>query len=835
MDAGENSQVNPFRTCDENGKPVQFRLSTPEASRAVHQYLEQEDAKDAVRRGNIQRMYDMWLPYPKEEQVRNGKRANTNINAGGLFGTIKSMVAVIQDLALDTIPLVEMRPARPAQAGPDAARKAAIYAEGFSNTLRDGRRFLPCLAHMVKESSLFGLGPVMFRAQLDYQPVPLRRGQLKFPPNTKALSSDAEFLTVEHDLDAAYLFRLFDDPKHSAAEGWNLDEVKRFLVATFVKLAPTESTPGAVMGNSAIESAIALWRQNRGVDTNQFQTLNVVSDFVREVSGKRGISHSIRVAAATQREIAGEDPLNRGEEKFLFRKADAYENFDQCLIWLPASVDEFQARSLRGVASMLYPAEDVANKMLCSTVDGALAAMSITLVNKVPNSREVSITTSGAYTVFGPDLSYPQGAQSIPNFQQLVGIRELVQSATYNNALGIRGAAAAPERVYTGADRKSQAQVELEAEAAAKVDRAGYIMRTTVFDLIFRESFRRFAKLVELPEEGRTAYPEVQAFIDWCEGQGIDYDTLKADLSEFKVFMCRDLVLGGGASKAAALMGMLDRLGGNFDEQGRINATRDIVYLTLGRVAADRYRPENDRSSLPSDSASHATIENNMMLSGMPTLVGIDQLHWTHIPVHGQPIEQIIQSFQQGQTQDPQRDLDILSAVTDHIREHLQYGRTQTGMEGTAKAIEANLRSLSPVIKGLTMAAATIEKERAAEEAKQQAELEKLQKAASDAELQPKLAKVQADKEVAMLEVNAKHEARMADIANRGTAAAMLAQAKAEAVPPAVTKVSGTLAGLQQGMKISSGNEPTLGAFGEPPRREGALAPLFSDEDLAGQ
>jgi hypothetical protein len=160
-------------------------------------------------------------------------------------------------------------------------------------------------------------------------------------------------------------------------------------------------------------------------------------------------------------------------------------------------------------------------------------------------------------------------------------------------------------------------------------------------------------------------------------------------------------------------------------------------------------------------------------------------------------------------------------------------------MEDSAKEIERNLTSLSPVVKGLTLAAASIEKERKAEEAKQQVEMEKLQQAASEAELRPKLAKVEQDGRLAMREQDLKHEARMADIANRGEAQAYVAGAKADTarqaaeakiegqVPEAVTRTSAMLGSLLQGSQISSGRQPTTEALGQPPPQ-----PLFTDEDL---
>lgn len=839
MAAGESDfdRGNPFATCDANGKPVEYRISSPVASRAIYDKVVQDEYKESVRRGNIQRMFDNYLPYDQEKRKAQGRANETNINFGELRGFIEARAAVVQDMALDTTPLVELRPKNPAIAGPDAVRLSEIISEEFSQVLRENRRFLPALTLMVQQADLFGLGPITWKTPKDYQPTALRRGQLKFPQNTSAFSNEAELLMVDYTLPAAYLFGLFDNVAASEAEGWNMKALKRFLVSVFVAKNPTESEPSNLMGTTTIESLIALWRQNRGVDESQFQTVHVIADYVREVSGKRRISHSIRAANATDMRLPTDRPEEPVQEEWLFRKKDAFDNMDQCLIWLPSTAAEVEARGLRGIASQLYPLVDRSNKYLCRVIDSADFYSGITLQSKMPNQREVSIQAVGPLNLIDASVTALPNQQAMPNFQMLVGIRELFNNVGTNSASGLRGPVAAPERVYAGADRKTRDQVSMEAQAMDKAERSTHIIRTIVFDKVFSESFRRFAVLVK--EKAYDEFPEVKEFVERCEGYGLGYDEIVAHMESVKVYMCRDLVTGGSEAKAGALAQILGSFGGNLDEQGRLAVTRDIVKLTLGRMSADRYRPEVDRSQLPSDSASIATLENNFLKSGMPVMVGMDQLHWSHIPVHAEVIREIVEMFQQGQTQDPQRDLDVLTATTDHIREHLQFGRTQTNMEDSAKEIERNLTSLSPVVKGLTLAAASIEKERKAEEAKQQAEMEKLQQAASEAELRPKLAKVEQDGRLAMREQDLKHEARMADIANRGEAQAYVAGAKADTarqaaeakiegqVPEAVTRTSAMLGSLLQGSQISSGRQPTTEALGQPPPQ-----PLFTDEDL---
>ena len=148
-------------------------------------------------------------------------------------GQIDTRVAVVQDMALDTTDLVELRPVDGNLASPEAERISSVVAREFSTTLRSSRRFLNAITSIVKESELYGLkGPMSWPDYKDYEPIALECGQLKYMEDASSVSSENELYMIEAPISAGYLFGLIADKESKAAaekQGWNIAAVQRMI------------------------------------------------------------------------------------------------------------------------------------------------------------------------------------------------------------------------------------------------------------------------------------------------------------------------------------------------------------------------------------------------------------------------------------------------------------------------------------------------------------------------------------------------------------------------------------------------------------------------------
>ena len=232
----------------------------------------------------------------------------------------------------------------------------------------------------------------------------------------------------------------------------------------------------------------------------------------------------------------------------------------------------------------------------------------------------------------------------------------------------------------------------------------------------------------------------------------------------------RELALGADGM-AAELDAFNQLYGGIVDEAGRREIARKRAILRFGQKEADRIIPESNRDKMPSDQASKAVDENNLMKLGFKPMMGQDQWHWSHIPVHAQLLQEIVEMVQasedntpelnewngdpqqsmqiaertlQNLQEDPKKILGILVTCSQHVQEHLSVGGSQVNMHDQAKQVEKMLRDLRPTIKALNLAVAT--QERVEQAQREQAERD--QQAAIDqaAEEKAQVARIEADK-----------------------------------------------------------------------------------------
>lgn len=762
-----------YNVVERNGKPAKSRFTDPAAFAAIYSRLTDDDAVEAVRRAKIRRMYDGNLPYDPAKLAQCGLKNIANVNFLGLKGVIDNRSDAVLKLASDTTNLVEVHPLSREIAGPEAEKISAVVAEEFSRTLRETGKIIPALSMMNREADLYGIGPVAWPTDDDYNPVALERGQIRFIPDGPVNSSQHELVMFESQLPAHYLFYLLDHPAEAEAEGWNVPAVKRWVVDAFYNNVETRAQPGVENNTTYIESNLALMRQNRFEEEHQFDRFNVIHAFVKEMEFPRGITHLI--APASER------------KDFLFRRQHAYSSMDECFLWFPFSCNERYARAVRGLASFLYPIEALNNRFTCQMVDVAFRAASFVLAQKTAGAQQnLTINEQGPYTVIPAEYA-PAQSQVAPNIQQLAQMKQILDSVGVNSVTGAdKGQVGTTGvKMSEGSSRQTKAEVEIQQRLRSHKEEALFVQRLTVFDKIFRETFRRFIRLATSPDPTKLAdYPEIVTFIERCSRRGVDVNVLAQVPQMFTIVTCRDLILGS-EGVVGVLNELLSAYGGTFDDAGRKSAVRQMLKLRLGNRHADSFMPELSRDQSPSDQSSFATLENDMMKQGLPTQVGSDQWHWAHIPVHTQVLKEIVDqvaapednspetdSFGNPQQpdgsigertlqnvgNDPRRILNVLVTVSQHVQGHLAVGGQQIGKDQDAKKVAKMLRDLRPTVKALNLAVATQERVEQAEKEKQEREMEDLRRKASEAEVEKARYETDRKAEIEMYRADKDHE-----------------------------------------------------------------------------
>lgn len=778
-----------YRYVDESGNGVR-RFTNPQAVKTVYEHLSTEDLPDSRRRARIRGLYDGNLPYDPKKLENSAQKNLANINSLGLKGIIDNRASVILRLQSDTANLIELRPIARELAGPDAEVIGRVVAEEVSAMLRKNKRFIPALARMNKEADLYGLGPITWPTSADYCPVALDRAQVRFIGNGPVCSTDHELFMFESTLTADYLRFLLDNEEIAEAEGWNVAQVKSWLVRAYgEKQEESRDQPGVEGSTSMLEAQLSYVRRNVLGEDSQFKPFYVIHAFVKEIAWPRGITHIITPAAETT-------------EKFMYEKRNAYRTMDECFMWYPYSVTDRYAREVRGLASFLYPIERVNNRLTCNIIDSAFLATSMVLTQNsgAAAAQDITISEQGRYTVLPAGL-VPAQSQVKPDLQSLLTVKQALDQmgvASVGGA-GLGPVATTGPSVFSQVKgQQTKTELELAQRLRSNRDHAEFSQREDVLNSIFSETFRRILRLAFLDPIQRVDFPEVDEFLSRCAMRGVTLEMLMTVPKLFTIVACRDLALGA-EGKVAALDNYIQLYGGTIDEAGRRFIARESARLQFGQRDADRIISESSQNMTPGDQESKAADENNLMKLGFPATCGQDQLHWSHIPVHSQLLQEIVQMVAapddntpdlnefngdpnqsmhiaeqtiQNLKEDPRKVLGMLEMCSSHVQEHLAIGGQQIGMKAQASLVQKMLRDLRPTVKALNLAIAT--QERVEQAQREQAERDRQKEIEVAAMEKAKVAEIEADRkaETERYRADREHEVAMykADLeAQRGS------------------------------------------------------------------
>jgi len=233
-----------------------------------------------------------------------------------------------------------------------------------------------------------------------------------------------------------------------------------------------------------------------------------------------------------------------------------------------------------------------------------------------------------------------------------------------------------------------------------------------------------------------------------CIDDGVPRNLLKADM--WKLEATRALGLGSPVSARESMDHILG-LAPYFDELGKVNAVRDDLSMVCGYRQVDRYLPETNRNSVPSNEHSIAQLENNDLMSGESCVVGENQLHVIHVMVHMAPLVKIAENLAAtGSTQDNiLKTHDYFLNALHHIAEHLEIMKDDASRKAEYKQFMNQFDELMKVYHKLDADARNAQKQLRAE---QEAKMKSLQEAGqNDPKIAAKLAGIQADFQLGLI------------------------------------------------------------------------------------
>ena len=670
-------------TVTADGRPMNRFLTAEGVYNCLNAML-LSDAADAQRRALVQGMIDGNPPYRQSELEKAGLGDMVNMNFLGLRGALESRLTVVDQMVGMDTRLIEVTPQNPGPAPAELQDLGDVIADQFSMAVHDWNGLGPLLEAAMRDMDAHGLGVAIFQQENDWRPIPMPRGSLRTAENSRIEIDDNEVVAVEGTLQAGDLFRVLEQE----TPGWDLEVTREYLIQTFVEKVDNTSQGGNDRGTTLVESFESRIRDGVWYDTNQFKEIRVVHVYSREVDPEGGITHIIV-------------PSNRvGTIGWLYRKEKVYENMSEVVWWLPSvSSADGRLRSLRGLASYLAPISHLDNQFLCHAFDIGWRASSFVLqpATRVDMSA-MRFIEHGPYTILPPELKIVPNAFPSTGLGQLIQLRELAQNVGENNALGLKLSAGTPFPEHTTNPNSKGAGKELQAaqQAVLNADRHGAAVRLRAIGSLFQNMFRRMLTipLAKMPPPARKIAKE---FRETCIARGVTKEQLANVEDIFTINLSRELLMGGPASYVQGMSALLQMRSG-MDEEGGVRMMRDILSVLVGRRKIDRYRPMISRENMSTSAKSFALLENYAILEGHAPKAGRDQLHKSHLEVHMQVVQPIMQAAQQNQLQDFAKAALTLQLSLQHVIEHLQLYGSDPAFQDEADAM---MKSLKPVIEML--------------------------------------------------------------------------------------------------------------------------------------
>ncbi len=654
MQTTEN-QEHEMQAVDEKGMPVRRRLASYEAARSLFTKLRDEDEQgDAKRRAKLQNMINGNPPFNPKDLKSKGLSHMCNVNFMAMRSNLDSRAAAAHELFVEVPTLVELKPKSTLQQNPEVYHWCSIVSEEFSEMVMDWDGFLPAMDQAVRESDAFGVGFVLFPDRWDWRFVPGRRSRLLTSPRARVELDSNDIILVRDEMSVGEVCKKIADEETAAKAGWDITNTRKLLTAIFRQGTKAGETTYQA---STWESIAHMIRNNDPYyQQKEIEMVRIVHLFIKEVDGEQKVSHYIM--------SEGNDCMG-----YIFEEYDAYDKMSQALWWLPYNYGDGYFRSVRGVASLMAPHDDLSNRFLCEVFN--LGFLSSKLLLQPATQGDLGKL---AFTQFGPYAILPPGLNAVqtsfrPQIAPLIELRNVSEKVMQNNT----GLYKQHNESFEREAQKTARQVIEETSKEARYEKAAVAHRYTLLDKLYREVFRRvFAAMEASSDINYPGYDAARAFFKRCEDRGVDKKFLKDILDKVRISATRALGLGSPGVKFD-ITNQLLQASNMMDESGKREALRSWVAARVGYRNADKYVMRVDRDTVASDAMSVSILEWNDISEGHQVIAGSDQMHKAHAIVFMQKIAELIQAHEQQQIQDYATAFRTMQLGLQHLGEHTQF------------------------------------------------------------------------------------------------------------------------------------------------------------------
>jgi hypothetical protein len=736
-----------------SGKAYESRIADSHSAYELWKKIKDEDGTASSYRGKIAGQINGNPPRDVAKMKRLGLGGFSNVNWREAEGIIEMNASSFWDLDMNVPNFIGVNIYDDRDlAIPDELNYGNIIAEEYTRTLKDWPEYFYNRMLSILEMLKYGFGHIFWRDKYDWHFEAMKCGTLLLPSDTKSLTKEPEMVLLRDSMRVGELYRYIETDKdkgQSEDAGWNVGEVKDAILRA-QKIRPDASQKMQVPEWEALQQSI----KNNDYLTNYItcNQVQITHILVREISGEKKVSHYI---------ICEDEERN----DFLYKQLGEYDSMYNTVCLFLAGVGDGYVRSVKGLGQKIYPHIEQSNNFMNHMVNTGYLAGSFMVSTSQPNA--MSLTQFGPVTIF-PRHAEPIGQSFMPNIDSLAKVRMLLQGIVGNNTGVFQ------RQIERSGPPKTAHEVNAEEIKNARLEKTQVNVHYLQLDAMHREVFRRLVNS-DYPKYA-DGYEQAQQFKQRCYDRGVPREFLND--KRCKVYALRAIGHGSGLQRSqitAEILGVSDR----FPVIGQNNALRDFVAERVGQQSVDRYVPAITMRDVPNSETSVATLENNAIVQGMATLVGADQPHPIHVPIHLQLCNEVAQAYMQNKDSgqvDVVKTYQIVLRGVEHIKQHLQFWARDPSRkaereqaEEMAKQVEMFAKQIEPEVRKVVQAQQ--------QQAQQQQQVAQQQGAGMSPEMQLKreemLEGVRIKEENMRLqnELRAQREANRVELANAKAAA----------------------------------------------------------------
>ena len=748
-----------IQTLTETGKPVADRLATTPAARLVYAKYRQALVDVARADARVISLHRGTAPYKDSELRALGQGWRANLNLREMKGIVNNRADTAYDLHMEIGNRIKVtvRPEyRDVQSPNPQYSYGEVIAEEYTYMLNfDWPENYLLLDQISRDRIKLGLGVASWKDELDWRPIYMPKYSFFTDPLFPPLPDSIPACVLRDTLLLRDVLPLLEPEKRksAAAAGWNIEELRKLVLSMFSDFeaeSNARTEPPAVRDDVVgMWSAFEAWQASRpaGIAVFELERIPVVRYLMTSVSSGR-VSHYIDVDPA----LSLYEP-----EDFIYKQIDQFEKMSHALWLAPYSYAEGTVGSLDGLGHDLAPYCEISNRMLCTTLDGAMMSGGLVLqASQGWDGDELSVLRIGPTTVIPPSLQAVQSSFS-PPVDKLLDVRMAVRGVYSNNVGMTRMNPEQMEIAARGTRSTQEVVTERQREFRLEANSANfeYLMWTNLHREMFRRAVNLSKRSAMIP-----GAKEAKAFRERCVRRGVP-EVLFDEFEQALIVEVNRAVGGGSPASREQTWAKLMQLRGSMDEAGRRHTEREYAAALLGYRYVDDVFPLWNRDQIPVNEKSVATLENNDFREGSTVPAGSDQIHVLHLGVHLEMLMGMANSYEQAQAAgqvDYAGIIRTLEAALTNCMEHVNYLARDKTRAPLVKKFRDVLSEIAQFYKRVQQEAAkdASARQQMAQEQQSQMIAEAEAKARDDATA--KLRKVELDAQIAAM-----HERALAD------------------------------------------------------------------------